>query len=324
VKAALACVALTLGVVSAFGQEPGVVGPAEPFPRPPRDVSPRPAGEVEEKVIGPGAIAAEDAQFGHVVAIHYNYGGKRRYCSGTLLTDEFVLTAAHCGCAGVNDYQVDVRPDAREPLSPLAAGFLAAAPILFDTGPCRRNDLSGGRDLALLRLQKKMTFPDNARFKPTKFTPERLWDLVPQLPIGRRLTAVGYGYGPGGQIGVRMQGDIPIITPDCRQRRFAGICAPFAEMILAEATGPRGRTDTCGGDSGGPVFLMDGGLPRLIAVTSRAAPGVQDDPTRNCGGGGIYTLIGRNSVHAWLAANGVPIDTKNLPPDPSSGGPVRR
>ena len=77
-------------------------------------------------------------------------------------------------------------------------------------------------------------------------------------------------------------------------------------MILAEAPGPSIRTDTCGGDSGGPVFLFVNGAPRLVAVTSRAAPGTQANPNSQCGGGGIYTLIGRKSVHQWLQANGVP------------------
>jgi hypothetical protein len=76
-------------------------------------------------------------------------------------------------------------------------------------------------------------------------------------------------------------------------------------MVLADQAGGRAAHDTCGGDSGGPVFWIQDGLAWLVGVTSRAAPGVQQNATLHCGGGGIYTLIGRRDVHAWLRANGV-------------------
>jgi hypothetical protein len=44
----------------------------------------------------------------------------------------------------------------------------------------------------------------------------------------------------------------------------------------------------------------------LVAVTSRGAPFAHVDASRHCGGGGIYSLIGRRSVQAWFEANGVP------------------
>jgi secreted trypsin-like serine protease len=75
-------------------------------------------------------------------------------------------------------------------------------------------------------------------------------------------------------------------------------------MILAPAANDARPVDTCGGDSGGPVFLMGTKGPRLIAVTSRAAPASRNDNPDHCGGGGIYTLLGRKTVLDWLEAHG--------------------
>jgi secreted trypsin-like serine protease len=116
---------------------------------------------------------------------------------------------------------------------------------------------------------------------------------------------VGYGYIDDGRLGLRAPAPIPIHSMACTERALAPFCPAFAEMILADRSGRGLGTDTCRGDSGGPVFLVEGDTYRLVAITSRAGPGAQSDTVAHCGGGGIYTLPGRASVMDWLRSNGV-------------------
>ena len=143
-----------------------------------------------------------------------------------------------------------------------------------------------------------------------------------------KLKAVGYGFTEKDVIGQRNSAEIPILSPDCRSGRIPG-CTPFAEMVLADTSRKVNRSDTCRGDSGGPVFLVEKSGYTLIGVTSRQLNNDFDNPLGHCGGGGIYVVLGRNSVHDWLEANGVtkavmvPTKTKpgaavssvNIPPE---------
>jgi secreted trypsin-like serine protease len=122
---------------------------------------------------------------------------------------------------------------------------------------------------------------------------------------------MGYGLTERITSGVRMQASVPVFTSNCARRQYADAgCAPFLEMILS-SNGWLGRphSDTCSGDSGGPVFSGDtNSIPKLIGVTSRPAPMPQIDREHQCGGGGIYTVLGRTDVRTWLVENGVPRD----------------
>jgi len=226
-------------------------------------------------------------------------------CSGTLVDPTHLLTAGHCACGNPSSYRIyptySIYPPGKTDITQAGLGthyYQSKAPVMFDPQLCGGGRLSGN-DLALLELAE-LSIPI-----PSMNFGDPLWTLLHELNKGEKLSVVGYGYNGDNTIGFRYKDRIPIMSVACTERALAPYCAPYAEMILGEAPGSKIRTDTCGGDSGGPVFQTANAGYALLAVTSRAAPGVQDASGKNCGGGGIYTILGRDVVQQWLYANGV-------------------
>jgi hypothetical protein len=252
-------------------------------------------------------------------------------CTGTFVGPRQVLTAGHCGCGKPSSYVIHLAEDARNSGGPSFP--ITGAPILYDGRFC----LGGapfGSDLALLMLPTGIVCtPTGVRIQVIDGGPapgecpiaksdknatyalfnivstrdqDLVWNLRSKLTKGTSLTTLGFGWTETGSYGKRLYAKIPILSFDCEEGDLDSVCAPFAEMILASHEGETNPKDSCGGDSGGPVFLFEDNEQKLIAVTSRAGPGFQRADLHHCGGGGVYTLIGRKSVLAWLAAHGVP------------------
>jgi hypothetical protein len=244
-------------------------------------------------------------------------------CTGVLLDELHILTAGHCGCG--NSYEVTFSEFARNGNRTNAPLEIDGPPILFDPSTCVRGP-KPGNDLALIRLKKRFILKDGTDLLPLGYPLALVRAVRDQMKPGDGLKVVGFGETNTGRIGVRMRAFVPVLTRDCFETPYRLSCAPFLEMILAERGGAQVPRDTCGGDSGGPVFIHEQvTLPPctadfdpehpdppitkpqdvVVAITSRAAPFAQPLRGDHCGGGGIYTLIGRRSVHAWFDANGV-------------------
>jgi hypothetical protein len=81
----------------------------------------------------------------------------------------------------------------------------------------------------------------------------------------------------------------------------SGFCFGRREMIIKDIMHTELPTDSCGGDSGGPAYLLNASSEwRLAGLVSRATIG------EGCGQGGVYSSIYQDDVVKWLKDNNVP------------------
>ena len=168
-------------------------------------------------------------------------------CTGTLIGCETVLTAAHCFC----------RDPSPQHYVAFAQSFGFASLASVEVHPDYRCDLpeaSTVSDLAILRLAEPVTgiapSPINTFSDPA---------------IGSRGTIVGYGFTQAGfaDSGIKREGEVT--TAACQGvSDSTHVCWDFTAPI-----GPPGEdSNTCSGDSGGPLFIEMAGEEVIAGLTS--------------------------------------------------------
>ena len=250
-----------------------------------------------------------------IVRIDYEtMEGKDDICTGIFVSATNVLTAGHCGCGKRASYEVR-RTGGSDDLNPFT---LAAFPSLYYPASCTLpGRLAPGFDLALLTIA-------GDEISTAPIVPISPMQVVYQDQPVTRLTIGGFGYTDEGTLAEGTDpffGHVEIRSHFCTQGQFG--CRQFREFILADPQLSRGApTDSCGGDSGGPVFYTpppaaDGSQEIvLVGIVSRAIETSGNANTLSCGGGGIYTALGRSQVVDWMRSNGVDARMRlALPPD---------
>ncbi len=291
------------------------------FKRLRQDIDTRIPGLANIRVVGSTAI--RDPAFPAVVAIRDGVSG---VCTGIYFHPGKVLTAAHCVC--------DLNLARPGPLHHVIfgdhfrngrflEGSLISQPILAlgtsifphrageDSDFCRvraqRSIPAAGTDLALITIRTQHLPAFQATQLATAVDLERT--LVDDEDDIRPFFAAGFGKSNSWVDGRWQQvisgakrGAYVLSGLACPSSgTFGGEvnrCLPGKEVSAFDASG----RDTCGGDSGGPLFVRNETTSRwlLAGVTSRGL-GAGD----RCGQGGIYTLAFFQEARDWMVANGV-------------------
>jgi len=177
-----------------------------------------------------GVPAADPTLARYAVALF----GSRSMCTGIVLTQDLVLTAAHCA-ADPRDRKVVGFPKPH----PLSDVTEAVVHPQFE-----RKGQAPVADLALLKLSKPLPLD----FAPVRFNTQPVVE-------GERLIVLGYGQGT--------KTDNKI----ARSPRMALLKVSQQSGMLLLLTDPGyDRSGGCHGDSGGPAFTIHASVPALAGV----------------------------------------------------------
>ncbi|MEO8703994.1 MAG: trypsin-like serine protease [Kofleriaceae bacterium] len=196
-------------------------------------------------------------------------------CSGTLIAPDIVLTAGHCVDAKPIEVLTDTIDYARPGGDRIAVKWARAYPNWehrYDVGVLMLEHVARGHG----RTVASACTINAALEEPNA-----------------SVHVVGFGLASSSgddENSALREADLPVIDPFCAMDvACEPSVAPHGEFIA----GGRG-TDSCFGDSGGPVYLETPDGPALAGVVSRglALPGAP------CGNGGVY--VRADKVVAWV------------------------
>jgi len=210
-------------------------------------------------------VSAEEPRHPEVVMVN----AVHCMCTGTLIRPDVVVTARHC----LYDCRVRISPPLIE-IKEIIIGPTSQSSTRFKVARVVQHD-DPNVDLALLFLETPV--PSDVATPAKIATSQELRDA-------RGAVIMGYGYNNEGRSGTKMRGLTAFYDKDCR----SGGCRALEIMAYGSSS------DTCYGDSGGPLFISVDGELKLIGATSRAiSPRTRPFGGRNvaCGFGGIYVNV---------------------------------
>ncbi len=171
-----------------------------------------------------------------------------------------------------------------------------------------RSRRTATNDIALLHLAAPT--PADARFEPMRLiaaTEAGLWSP------GAIATVIGWGTTDGGTTTTQLrQAGVPINSDSSCEAAYANTLAPFVAATMLCAGD--GTSDTCYGDSGGPLMVPRVDEFALAGVTSYGGA-VCGDPAFP----GVYVRAGAGALNAWIRAR-VPTVTIAIAPQPPDPG----
>jgi secreted trypsin-like serine protease len=210
---------------------------------------------------------ADEPMYDAVVSLHYK-GSNEIFCSGTLISDRVVLTAAHC--LDDNYYSGPVVPTPPGDVTvyvgngpttvPGTGTFYAVEDVLVHP---RYNKMSIKNDLALMRLVEPVS-----NVTPVPALPKSLGFKVADEGTLTMYYA-GFGQTEDGTYDVKLQVSGPLGAIYSKsQVYYEMVMYDENGNVIVDENGDPVYYGPCFGDSGGPAFIKRSGTPYVGSLTS--------------------------------------------------------
>ncbi|XP_047115560.1 trypsin-1-like [Schistocerca piceifrons] len=273
-----------LSIVGPFGFWTSPEGTDHVDLKPPERCEPCSCGMANERRRIVGGTVTKVKQYPWMAMLMY---GRTFYCGGSLISDKYVLTAAHC-LYGFDHRRIRVRLLEHDRDKPSETEVIERRVMRVRLH--RHYDSSNyNNDIALIRLSEPVKIEGDLRTvcMPTKghsFTGEQGlvtgWGVT--KPLGQ----------PSSQL---REVTVPIMAnSECRKTAYGQ--QRITENMMC-AGYPEGKKDSCQGDSGGPLHIKNNTLHHLVGVVSWGEGCAQPNYP------GVYTRV--NRYITWITRNTV-------------------
>lgn len=199
-----------------------------------------------------GDPVANGSSFSEVVVVHIYSESRGEFvaaCTGTLISQTEVLTAAHC-VRGFSQFQVEV--------GALTVGSGTMIGVRGSWYSSRYSERKFANDVGLLLLASPANVAAVGRLAPASFKPTKKTSY----------TLVGYGDDQNGDSGVLRSAKLSVQT-SAASRAYSDVFNQKTTLAAGRyRRSERVYAGACSGDSGGPLFTKIKGKRYIAGVTS--------------------------------------------------------